>query len=80
MLFFCKYILYIETPRPKTNRHVHAHKCLHCVGVEPATSCVVDKYSHHYAKSAVILQRAAICKGYPKQFPKNTKNHDHRHR
>jgi hypothetical protein len=27
-------ILYIETPRPNTNRHVHAHKCLHCAGIE----------------------------------------------
>jgi hypothetical protein len=24
-----------------TNRHVYAHKYLHCVGIEPATSCVV---------------------------------------
>jgi hypothetical protein len=39
--------------RPNTNRHVHAHKCLHCTGIEPATSCVVGEYSHHYAKAAV---------------------------
>jgi hypothetical protein len=32
---------------------VHAHKCLHCAGFEPATSCVVGEYSHHYATSAV---------------------------
>jgi hypothetical protein len=32
-------------------RHVHAHKCLHSAGIEPATSCVVGEYSHHYAKS-----------------------------
>jgi hypothetical protein len=44
-------ILYIETTRPNTNRYVHAHKCLHCVESEPATSYVVGEYSHHYAKS-----------------------------
>jgi hypothetical protein len=33
-------------------RHVHAHKCLHCAGFEPATFCVVGEYSDHYAKSA----------------------------
>jgi hypothetical protein len=27
--------IYIETPRPNTNRHVHAHKCLHCARIEP---------------------------------------------
>jgi hypothetical protein len=48
------YTLYIETPRPNTNRHVHAHKYLHCAGIEPATSCVVGEYSHQYTKSAVI--------------------------
>jgi hypothetical protein len=47
------YILYIETPRPNTKRHVHVHKCLHCAGIEPATSCVVGEYCHHYAKSTV---------------------------
>jgi hypothetical protein len=47
------YILYIETQRPNTNRHVHAHKCFHCAGIELATSCVVGDYSHYYAKSAV---------------------------
>jgi hypothetical protein len=26
---------------------------LHCAGIEPATSCVVGEYSHHYATSAV---------------------------
>jgi hypothetical protein len=46
-------MLYIETLRPNTNRHVHAHKCLHCAGIEPATSCVVGEYSHHYATSTV---------------------------
>jgi hypothetical protein len=45
----------METPRPNTNRHVHAHKCLHCEGIEPATFCVVGEYTHHYAKSAVEL-------------------------
>jgi hypothetical protein len=54
MLFFVStYILYIETPRPNTNRYFHAHKCLHCAGIEPAASCVVCEYSDHYAKSAV---------------------------
>jgi hypothetical protein len=52
--FVNTYILYIETHRPNTNRHVHAHKCLQCAGIEPATSGVVGKYSHHYATSAVI--------------------------
>jgi hypothetical protein len=46
---------YIETPRPNTNRHVHAHKYLHCAGIEPATSCVVGEYSHHCARSAVTV-------------------------
>jgi hypothetical protein len=31
----------------------HGHKCLHCAGIESATSCVVGEYSHHYATSAV---------------------------
>jgi hypothetical protein len=44
-------MLYIETPN--TNRHVHAHKCLPCAGIEPEPSCVVGEYSDHYAKSAV---------------------------
>jgi hypothetical protein len=48
-LFVNTYILYTETPRPNTNRNVHVHKCLHCAGIEPATSCVVGEYSHHYA-------------------------------
>jgi hypothetical protein len=52
ILFVNTYILYIETPRPNTNRHVHAHKCLHCAGIEPATSCVVGGYTH-YATSVV---------------------------
>jgi hypothetical protein len=47
------YRLNIETPRPNTNRHVYAHKCLHYAGIEPATSCVVGAYYHHYATSAV---------------------------
>jgi hypothetical protein len=54
--FFCKYIHiihYIETPRPNTNRHIHAHKCLHGAGIEPATSCVEGEYSDLYAKLAV---------------------------
>jgi hypothetical protein len=51
--FINSYILYIETTRPNTNRHVHADKCLHCAGIEPATSCVVGEYSHHYAKSVI---------------------------
>jgi hypothetical protein len=54
-IFVGTVILYIQTTRPNRNRHVHAHKCLHCAGIEPATSCVVSEYSHHYAKSAVIL-------------------------
>jgi hypothetical protein len=45
-------LLYIETPRPNTNKHVYAHKYLHCAGMEPVT-CVVGEYSHHYATSAV---------------------------
>jgi hypothetical protein len=53
--FVNRYILYIETSRPNTSRHVQAHKCLHCAGIEPATSCVVGEYSNHYAKSAVKL-------------------------
>jgi hypothetical protein len=53
--FFCKYILYIETPSPNTNRHVHAHKCLHCAGIEPTIPCVVGEYSHYYAKSTVFF-------------------------
>jgi hypothetical protein len=24
----------MEPPRPNTNRHVHAHKCLHCAGID----------------------------------------------
>jgi hypothetical protein len=36
MYFFVNGLLYIETPRPNTIRHVHAHKCLHCAGIEPA--------------------------------------------
>jgi hypothetical protein len=39
--------------RPYTNRHVNAHKCLHCAGIEPATSSVVGVYPHHYATLAV---------------------------
>jgi hypothetical protein len=34
---------------------LHAHKCLHCAGIEPATSCVVGEYSYHNAQSAVKL-------------------------
>jgi hypothetical protein len=56
IFFVTTYILYIETPRPNTNRHVHAHKCLHCAGIEPATSCVVGKYSDNYAKSVVKVR------------------------
>jgi hypothetical protein len=26
---------------------------LHCAGIEPATSCAVGEFSHHYATSAV---------------------------
>jgi hypothetical protein len=37
-----------------------AHKCLHCAGIEPATSCVVGEYSHHYAKSAKYLIKIFI--------------------
>jgi hypothetical protein len=48
-------MIYLETPRPNTNRYVHAHKCLHCAGIEPASSCVVGEHSHHYAKSAVMM-------------------------
>jgi hypothetical protein len=48
------YILYTETSKPNTNKHVHAHKCLLCAGNAPATSCVVGENSHHYAKSAAI--------------------------
>jgi hypothetical protein len=46
---------YIDTPRPNTNRHIHAHKCLHCAGIEPATSGVVGEYFDHYAPSAVNI-------------------------
>jgi hypothetical protein len=53
VFFVNTYILYINTPRPNTNRHVHAQKCLQCAGIETATSCVVGVYSHHYAKLAV---------------------------
>jgi hypothetical protein len=28
---------------------------MHCTGIEPATSCVVDEYSYHYTKSVVKL-------------------------
>jgi hypothetical protein len=49
------YLLYIETPRLNTNRHVHAHNCLHCAGFEPVTSCVVSEYTHHYAKSVMMI-------------------------
>jgi hypothetical protein len=42
-------------PRPNTNRNVHVHKCLHGAGIEPATSCVVGEYSHHYATSSFKL-------------------------
>jgi hypothetical protein len=60
IFFVNTYILYIETPGPNTNRHFYAHKCLHCAGIEPATSCVVGQYSHHYAKSAVVLQSISL--------------------
>jgi hypothetical protein len=40
--------MYVETPRPNTNRHVHAYKCLHCAGIEPATSCVVGEYYMYF--------------------------------
>jgi hypothetical protein len=43
--FVNTYILYKETPRPNTNRHVHAHKCLHCAGIEPAASRIVGEHS-----------------------------------
>jgi hypothetical protein len=46
----------METPRPNTNRHGHARKCLHCVGIEPASSCILGEYSH-YAKLAVTTTR-----------------------
>jgi hypothetical protein len=54
IIFVNIYILYIKTPIPNTNRHVHAHKCLHCPEIEPATSC---EYFHHYATSAVAKYR-----------------------
>jgi hypothetical protein len=40
---------------PNRNRHVHAQKCLHCAGIEPATSCVVGEYSHNYTIPAVNM-------------------------
>jgi hypothetical protein len=49
--------LYIETSRPNTKRLVHAHKCLHCAGIEPAASSVVGEYSHHYATSTTSQTR-----------------------
>jgi hypothetical protein len=51
VIFFVHTYIYIESPN--TNRHDHAHKCLHYAGIEPATSCLVSEYSHHYAKSAL---------------------------
>jgi hypothetical protein len=39
-------LLFIETTRPNTNRH--AQKCLHCAGIESATSCVIGEYSDGY--------------------------------
>jgi hypothetical protein len=56
MHFFCKYVLIIHrNTQLQYERYVQAHKCLHNAGSEPATSCVVGEYSHHYAKSDVKL-------------------------
>jgi hypothetical protein len=38
------------------NMFMHT-KCLHCAGIEPATSCVVGECSHHYATSGVKYLR-----------------------
>jgi hypothetical protein len=53
MSVFTKKSIYVGAPGPNANRHIHAHKCLHCAGIEPVTSCVVGEYSRHYIKSAV---------------------------
>jgi hypothetical protein len=55
------YILNIETQRPNTNRHDHAHKCMHCAGIEPVTSCIIGEYSHNYAKLAIKKKCQHCC-------------------
>jgi hypothetical protein len=34
----CVYILWTETPRPNTNKYIHAHKCLYSAGIESGDS------------------------------------------
>jgi hypothetical protein len=51
--FVNTYLLHIETPRLNTNRHVHAHKCLHWAVIEPATSCVVGETCNNKAYSKI---------------------------
>jgi hypothetical protein len=57
MHFFVNtYILYIETPRPNTNRHVHADKCLHCAGIEHATSYVARSKLNNQPNGKSLIQ------------------------
>jgi hypothetical protein len=41
-------ILYVETHRPNTNRHVYTHKYLYCARIDPATSGAIVECSVHY--------------------------------
>jgi hypothetical protein len=45
IFFLLIHTFYLVTPRTNTNRYGHAHKYLHCAGIEPATSWVVREYS-----------------------------------
>jgi hypothetical protein len=63
-IFFVNTYIYIETPRPNTNRHFHAHKCLHCADIEPVTSCVVGSNPtttpHRPLLAAIIITRKRV--------------------
>jgi hypothetical protein len=58
---FSKYILYIESPRHNTKRHVHTPVPIYCAGIELVTSCAIVEYSVHYAKLVVIISGMKTC-------------------
>jgi hypothetical protein len=45
--------MYRKHPDPiQTDMFMHTD-CLYCAGIEPVTSCVIDQYSVHCAKSVL---------------------------
>jgi hypothetical protein len=60
IFFVITYILYIETLKPNTNWHVHAHKYLYCAGIEPATYCAIGEYFDHSANRSSYKEAHAF--------------------